>query len=371
MSLSELQHMYPLGNRFQLVLTASACASPSPTEIAPFERVVHRSIDLASFRYSLFLKVLNDRSHGRTLTGFVRILHLTHTNNTLPPNTPQKPQAQQIMRAPSSFYASPPTRLPKLPLRAPPATPRNACHLYGEFSWPSLDICTLVEKLEDVVLDGDAVAVAVEEEVESSRIPVPSAPAPVDVDVDVDEDFADMLIARYGDGEGSMESQSAIFSEILALLEVPVSGGGKMDGLRGWLDGVGESEDGSAELHTHTHNLHSHANNKDEDKESYLFTSSSSSSKPSSPIQLSSSEWREEDAANTASDGVKIEPIADNEWIDDEDRKDMGEFLEWFGALGESVGGRLMRVYGDGDGEGKAGRGRGRRSRRMGGVFGV
>ncbi|KAL8712909.1 MAG: hypothetical protein Q9225_006856 [Loekoesia sp. 1 TL-2023] len=49
----------------------------------------------------------------------------------------------------------PPTApLPALPLeataQAPPSTPCNASHLYGEFSWPSLDVATLVLKLEDI-----------------------------------------------------------------------------------------------------------------------------------------------------------------------------------------------------------------------------
>lgn len=49
----------------------------------------------------------------------------------------------------------PPTGpLPALPLeataQAPPPTPRNASHLYDEFSWPSLDVATLASKLEDV-----------------------------------------------------------------------------------------------------------------------------------------------------------------------------------------------------------------------------
>ncbi|KAL8703875.1 MAG: hypothetical protein Q9201_002964 [Fulgogasparrea decipioides] len=52
--------------------------------------------------------------------------------------------------------ASPPlTPLPELPLEAkaptPAPTPRNASHLFGEYSWPSLDVATLTEKLEDVL----------------------------------------------------------------------------------------------------------------------------------------------------------------------------------------------------------------------------
>lgn len=49
--------------------------------------------------------------------------------------------------------------LPALPLQAkapaPPPTPRNAGQLYGEFSWPSLDVATLVERLEDLAEGSD------------------------------------------------------------------------------------------------------------------------------------------------------------------------------------------------------------------------
>ncbi|KAL8933802.1 MAG: hypothetical protein Q9211_005576 [Gyalolechia sp. 1 TL-2023] len=49
----------------------------------------------------------------------------------------------------------PPTvPLPALPLQAtaqaPPPTPRNAGQLYGEFSWPSLNITMLVSRLEEI-----------------------------------------------------------------------------------------------------------------------------------------------------------------------------------------------------------------------------
>ncbi|KAI4181856.1 MAG: hypothetical protein L6R41_006367 [Letrouitia leprolyta] len=55
----------------------------------------------------------------------------------------------------------PPTApLPALPLQAtapaPPPTPRNASQLYGEFSWPSLDVATLLSRLEDVAESRDS-----------------------------------------------------------------------------------------------------------------------------------------------------------------------------------------------------------------------
>lgn len=47
--------------------------------------------------------------------------------------------------------------LPELPLEAtagtPPSTPRNASHLFGEYSWPSLDTVGLHSRLEDVVAE--------------------------------------------------------------------------------------------------------------------------------------------------------------------------------------------------------------------------
>lgn len=55
---------------------------------------------------------------------------------------------------------SPPSGpLPDLPLEAaadtPPPTPRNANHLYGEYSWPSLDMFELQSRLEDVVAEAE------------------------------------------------------------------------------------------------------------------------------------------------------------------------------------------------------------------------
>ncbi|KAL8708306.1 MAG: hypothetical protein Q9220_006781 [cf. Caloplaca sp. 1 TL-2023] len=47
-----------------------------------------------------------------------------------------------------SAALSPPSPHPAV--TPPPPTPRNCSHLYGEFSWPSLDLASLTEKLEDV-----------------------------------------------------------------------------------------------------------------------------------------------------------------------------------------------------------------------------
>lgn len=49
--------------------------------------------------------------------------------------------------------------LPDLPLEAaagtPPPTPRNANHLYGEYSWPSLNMFALQSRLEGVVAEAE------------------------------------------------------------------------------------------------------------------------------------------------------------------------------------------------------------------------
>ncbi|KAL8679159.1 MAG: hypothetical protein Q9186_004550 [Xanthomendoza sp. 1 TL-2023] len=59
-----------------------------------------------------------------------------------------------LTSAPTLPPPPPAVPLPSLPLEAkaqtPASTPRNASHLYGEFSWPSLDIATLMERLEDL-----------------------------------------------------------------------------------------------------------------------------------------------------------------------------------------------------------------------------
>lgn len=52
------------------------------------------------------------------------------------------------------MHPAPSATLRELPLeakaQAPPPTPRNASHLYGEFAWPSLDVASLIDKLEDI-----------------------------------------------------------------------------------------------------------------------------------------------------------------------------------------------------------------------------
>ncbi|KAI4241729.1 MAG: hypothetical protein L6R40_004406 [Gallowayella cf. fulva] len=40
-------------------------------------------------------------------------------------------------------------------MQMPPPTPCNASHLYGEFSWPSLDVATLLETLDDLAEEKD------------------------------------------------------------------------------------------------------------------------------------------------------------------------------------------------------------------------
>ncbi|KAL8828981.1 MAG: hypothetical protein Q9170_006360 [Blastenia crenularia] len=78
-----------------------------------------------------------DRSLDPTVS-LIRSNHAAPSHPTLPP--PRLPP--------------PSSPLPDLPLQAkapaPPSTPRNASDLYGEFSWPSLDVAALVSRLEDV-----------------------------------------------------------------------------------------------------------------------------------------------------------------------------------------------------------------------------
>ncbi|KAL8922033.1 MAG: hypothetical protein Q9172_003749 [Xanthocarpia lactea] len=112
-------------------------------------------------------------------------------------------------------FPSPTAPLPALPLQAPPPTPRNCSHLYGEFSWPSLDIATLLDKLEDVA------------EEEQQQDPF--------------ADFADMLVACYGEQDNSITTQKAVFGEILQLLEGTALK--KERRISEWLEGVYEEVD--------------------------------------------------------------------------------------------------------------------------------
>ncbi|KAL8858003.1 MAG: hypothetical protein Q9178_005464 [Gyalolechia marmorata] len=112
-------------------------------------------------------------------------------------------------------FPSPTAPLPALPLQAPPPTPRNCSHLYGEFSWPSLDIATLLDKLEDVA------------EEEQQQDPL--------------ADFAEMLVARYAEQDNSIPTQQAAFGEILQLLEGTALK--KEKRISEWLEGVYEEVD--------------------------------------------------------------------------------------------------------------------------------
>ncbi|KAL8838605.1 MAG: hypothetical protein Q9176_005002 [Flavoplaca citrina] len=196
----------------------------------------------------------------------------------------------------SSPYSPPTTSLPSLPLEAPPATPRNASNLYGQFSWPSLDICTLFSKLEDL-------AVA-EDQNQNQHFPYD----------DPHEDFCDMLITKYADEDNDIQTQQKVFTDILKLLDYRC-GGGRESGIYNWLEGVvGEADVTPVNEYTHVNDGY--------------------------------------DANDT------INAIHDDEWLDDEDRRDMGRLLGWFEGLEEGVRDGMVRVNG-----------RRGRERRMGGVF--
>ncbi|CAO1598238.1 hypothetical protein XANCAGTX0491_002008 [Xanthoria calcicola] len=185
----------------------------------------------------------------------------------------------------------PPTApLPALPLEAPPATPRNASHLYGEFSWPSLDICTLLEKLEDVVAEE-------EDEDEEEHL------------LSDNNDLADTLIARYGPEDDSVPSQQKVFSDILTLLETQVR-------ICDWID---EVSDDYEEYENEALYFTASDDNDDDDE----FT----------------------DATATVDD-IGVGVIHDDEWLDDEDRRDMGELLGWFDGFGEGVQSQMVVVNG-------------------------
>ncbi|KAI4280771.1 MAG: hypothetical protein L6R38_004197 [Xanthoria sp. 2 TBL-2021] len=193
----------------------------------------------------------------------------------------------------------PPTApLPSPPLQAPPATPRNASHLYGEFSWPSLDISTLLEKLEDVVA---------EEEQQRQQRHLP-----------FEDDLAEMPIVRYGQEDNSVLSQQAAFSEILSLLEGQGSAMGKERKIFEWMEEV--SEDG-----------HGHG----DDTESMYFTADDDASADDEYTDAKS------DVNANAND---VDAIHDDEWVDDEDRRDMGELLGWFGVFGDEMQERMVLV---------------------------
>ncbi|KAI4244963.1 MAG: hypothetical protein L6R42_010316 [Xanthoria sp. 1 TBL-2021] len=240
----------PIGNCPRLIPPASACASHFPAEVAPFA--------IAIYRPDMY-------------TGFLPFP---------PPTNP----------------------LPSPPLQAPPATPRNASHLYGEFSWPSLDISTLLEKLEDVVA---------EEEQHHQHTLSPS-----------ENDFAETLVARYGQESNSVLSQQAVFSEILSLLDGQGSAMGKDNKIFKWLEEV--SEDGHGD-----------------DNESMYFTADDDASADDEYMDANSDVNAN---ANDVDVDVDVDAIHDDEWVDDEDRRDMGELLGWFGGFGDEMQERLVLV---------------------------
>ncbi|KAL9627383.1 MAG: hypothetical protein Q9204_006604 [Flavoplaca sp. TL-2023a] len=282
----------PTENHPHSLPSASACALHFPAEVAPFATVIHRPGRLSNL-IPLFLPTLN----APLLVSFPNPTTSSYHFST---RHPQSPTNMQF----SSPNSPPTTSLPSLPLEAPPATPRNASNLYGQFSWPSLDICTLFSKLEDL---------AVAEE------PNQDQHFPSD---DPHEDFCDMLITKYADEDDDIQTQQKVFTDILKLLDYRCRGGTE-SGIYNWLEGVV----GEADVTPVTpFNEYTHVNDDDD-----------------------------EDDNDTIND---INAIHDDEWLDDEDRRDMGLLLGWFEGLEEGVRDGMVRVNG-----------RRGRERRMGGVF--
>ncbi|KAL8766937.1 MAG: hypothetical protein Q9209_006418 [Squamulea sp. 1 TL-2023] len=187
------------------------------------------------------------------------------------------------LRATAPSFPPPSTPLPSLPPQTPPSTPRNASHLYGEFSWPSLDLATLLDRLEDVA----------EGEQQQDHF----------------VDFSEILVACYGEEDDSTSNQQAVFSEILSLLDGTVP---KRDSkIYKWLEGVYEGSEG--------------------DNDSLYFTASEAGDSESE----SESEYTD---AKTGPDCDNIiNSIDENEWVDDLDRAEMGKLLGWFeGFEGET-----------------------------------
>lgn len=134
----------------------------------------------------------------------------------------------------------------------------------------------------------------------------------------VETDFAETLVARYGQESNSVLSQQAVFSEILSLLEGQGSAMGKENKIFKWLEEV--SEDGHGD-----------------DNESMYFTADDDASADDEYMDANS------DVNATAND-VDVDAIHDDEWVDDEDRRDMGELLGWFGGFGDEMQERLVLV---------------------------
>ncbi|KAL9034063.1 MAG: hypothetical protein Q9180_005611 [Flavoplaca navasiana] len=251
--------------------SASACASHFPAEVAPFATVIHRPGRLSNLitPFSTNLE--------RTLTASSYHFSTQHS---------QPPTNMQF----SSPYSPPTTSLPSLPLEAPPATPRDASHLYGQFSWPSLDICTLLSKLEDL---------AVAEEQNQDRH-FPSE--------DPHGEFCDMLITKYADEDNDIHTQQKIFTDILKLLDYRCDGA-RESGIYNWLEGVvGEADD------------------------TYVTT-----------VDVEGYEYTNDDANDMTEE---VNAIHDDEWLDDVDRRDMGLLLGWFEGLEEGVRDGMVRVNG-------------------------
>ena len=138
---------------------------------------------------------------------------------------------------------------------------------------------------------------------------------------DPHEEFCDMLITKYADEADDIQTQQKVFTDILKLLDYRCDGGREC-GIYNWLDGVVDEADVISVTSVNEYTLV----NDDSD-----------------------------DANDTIN---KINAIHDAEWLDDEDRRDMGLLLGWFEGLEEGVRDGMVRVNG-----------RRGRERRMGGVF--
>ncbi|KAL8644044.1 MAG: hypothetical protein Q9226_007964 [Calogaya cf. arnoldii] len=202
----------------------------------------------------------------------------------------------------SSVYSPfpPPTsRLPSPPLQAPPATPRNASHLYGEFSWPSLDISTLLEKLEDVAL-------AEEEQLQQQQhqhfLPIAQT-------------VGDSLITNSGEEDNSPEKQQAVFNEILMLLDEDPTRLDMEYRIHEWLDDVPEQV-------------------SEEDEEQY-FTADD---------DVASSDDEFTDAISNVDDMTDEVDANAIPWVDDEERRYMDEMNGWFDGFGGTDAGTLNQV---------------------------
>lgn len=284
----------PTENCPRLIPPASACASHFPAEVAPFAIATHRPGKSVEFHYSIF-------HHSRTNLDWFCFFHhhlISFSNKQKSHSPTPKPKNMHTAMLP---FPPPTAPLPALPLQAPPATPRNASHLYGEFSWPSLDICTLLEKLEDVVAE--------EEQQEEQQEEEEQEDFPSD-----NNHLADTSIARYGPEDDSVPSQQAVFSDILALLELQVR-------VCDWIDEVSDHD-------------------QQKEEESIYFTASDDDDEFT-------------DAKTDVDVGVGV--IHDDEWLDEEDRHDMGELLGWFDGFGEGLRRQMVLVNGRRGGERRVG----------------